>query len=272
MCFFPAESQGPKKDIIFVIDGSEGVGRDFPIIQEFVRGVVENLNVGENKIRVSVVQYGDTPHVDIYLNSHKTKEEVLKAIQELRQHGGRKRNLDRAIDFVRRNVLDSARGSRKQEGVPQFLLVISGGKATDNVGPSVNTLKELGIVPFSIGTRDTGLQELQVISYMPTFAYLVEDLPGLHTVKDQITTTLTELSDEELQLLKPVYPTGNYVNNVPCKSFIIYPIRLVDCYENSFYNIQSIFTVHRTYDTLCVQSVTIQKSCKFFLMYDPSLE
>ncbi|KAB5576700.1 hypothetical protein PHYPO_G00201460 [Pangasianodon hypophthalmus] len=201
-----AESQGPKKDIIFVIDGSEGVGRDFPIIQEFVRGVVENLNVGENKIQISVVQYGDTPHVDIYLNSHKTKEGVLNAIQELRQRGGIERNLGRAIDFVRLNVLDPVRGSRKQEGVPQFLIVISGGKATDDVGTSVNTLKQLGTVPFSIGTRDTGLQELQVVSYVPTFAYLVEDLPGLHTVKDQFITTLTDLSDEELKLLKPVYP------------------------------------------------------------------
>ncbi|XP_053536818.1 uncharacterized protein col6a3 isoform X3 [Ictalurus punctatus] len=201
------ESQGPKKDIIFVIDGSEGVGRDFPIIQEFVRGVVENLNIGENSIRVSVVQYGDTPQVDFYLNSHKTKEGLLNAIKELRQHGGRKRNLGNAIDFVRLNVLDSVRGSRKQEGVPQFLIVISGGKSTDNVGTSVNTMKELGIVPFSIGTRDIGLQELQVVSYVPTFTYLVDDLPGLHTVKDQFITTLTELSDEQLKIMKPVYPT-----------------------------------------------------------------
>lgn len=208
-----------------MIDGSEGVGRDFPIIQEFVRGVIENLDVGENKIQVSVVQYGDDPHMDFYLNSHKTKEGVLNAIKELRQQGGRKRNLGTAIDFVHLNALDPARGSRRQEGVPQFLIVISGGKATDNVGTSVNTLKELGIVPFSIGTRDTGLQELQLVSYVPTFAYTVEDLPGLHTVKDQIITTLTELSDEELKILKPVYPTGNDVIHIPPKNHL--PIYII---------------------------------------------
>lgn len=206
------------------MDGSEGIGRDFPIIQEFVRGVVENLNVGENKIQVSLVQYGDNPHVDIYLNTHKTKDGVLNAITELRQRGGRMRNLGKALDFVRLNVLDPARGSRKQDGVPQFLIVISGGKATDNIGTSVNTLKEMGIVPFSIGTRDTGLQELQLVSYVPTFAYKVEDLPSLHTVKDQIINTLTELSDEELKILKPVYPTGNYVFESSCMNFIIYII------------------------------------------------
>lgn len=230
MGFFSA---GPKKDIIFVIDGSDGVGRDFPIIQEFVRGVVENLNVGENKIQVSVVQYGETPHVDLYLNSHKTKEGVLNAIKELKQHGGRKRNLGRAIDFVYFNVLDSARGGRKLQGVPQFLIVISGGKATDNVVTPVNRLKEIGVAPFSIGTRDTGLEELQLVSYVPNFAYTVEDLPSLHTVKEQIINTLTELSDEGLKMLTPTYHTGNYVINIPCeKKCIIYSIfnRPVDCY------------------------------------------
>ncbi|XP_036420611.1 uncharacterized protein LOC118804092 [Colossoma macropomum] len=202
-----AESQGPKKDIVFVIDGSDGVGREFPIIQEFVRRVVENLNVGENKIRVGVVQYGDTPRPDIYLNSHKTKEGVLTAIKELRQQGGRQRNLGATMTFVIREVLDSRRGGRKQEGVPQFLVVISGGRATDNIRTPANTLKQTGIVPFSIGTRDVDPRELQVISYVPNFAYTVDDLPGLYTVQDELITTVTELSNEELARLQPVYPT-----------------------------------------------------------------
>ncbi|KAM9486840.1 collagen alpha-3(VI) chain-like [Clarias gariepinus] len=202
-----AVSQGPRRDIIFLVDGSDGIGREFPIIQQFVREVVETLDVGENKIRVSVVQYGDTPQVDFYLNSHRTKEEVLNALQALRQRGGRKRNLGRAFDHIRLNLLDSARGSRRQEGVPQLLIVISGGKATDNVETSVTSLKQSGVVSFSIGTRDTGSRELQLVSYAPRFAYLVDDLPGLYTVKDQLSTTVTELSDEELRTLQPVYPT-----------------------------------------------------------------
>uniref|UniRef100_A0A673L4V1 Collagen alpha-3(VI) chain-like n=1 Tax=Sinocyclocheilus rhinocerous TaxID=307959 RepID=A0A673L4V1_9TELE len=204
--FVLVESQGPKKDIIFVIDGSEGVGREFPIIQEFVRSVVENLNVGENKIRVGVVQYGDSPYADIYLNSHRTKEGVLNGIKELRQRGGKQRNLGRAIDFVSHEVLASGRGGRKQEGVPQFVVVISGGKATDNIRPSATALKQSGVVPFSIGTRDVDTQELQVTSYVPRFTYTVEDLPGLYAIQDTLITTLTELSSEELAKLRPVYP------------------------------------------------------------------
>ncbi|KAK1789110.1 hypothetical protein P4O66_015054 [Electrophorus voltai] len=202
-----AESQGPKKDIVFVIDGSEGIGREFPIIQEFVQRVVEKLNVGENKIRIGVIQFGTTPHVDIYLNSHKTKEGVLNAIEELKQQGGRERNLGGAIELARNEVLNPSHGGRKNEDVPQFLVVISGGRATDNVRQAAYTLKQSGVVPFSIGTRDVDHQELQVVSYIPNYAYSVDDLPGLYTVKDELITTLTELSNEELTKLKPSYPT-----------------------------------------------------------------
>lgn len=197
-----------------MIDGSEGVGREFPIIQEFVRRVVENLNVGENKIRVGVVQYGDLPHADIYLNSHKTKEGVLNGIKELRQRGGRQRNLGRAINFVSRDVLTSGHGGRKQEGVPQFVVVVSGGKATDSIRQSATELKQSGVVPLSIGTRDVDTQELQVTAYVPRFAYTVDDLPGLYTIQDTLINTLTELSSEELAKLRPEYPIGN------CNHFI----------------------------------------------------
>ncbi|KAI7808924.1 putative collagen alpha-3VI chain [Triplophysa rosa] len=202
-----AVSQGPKKDIVFVIDGSDDVGREFAIIQEFLRKVVENLNIGENRIRVGVVQYGDNPYADIYLNSHKTKEGVLNGIKELRRRGGIQRNLGRAIDFVSQDVLTSGRGGRKQEGVPQFVVVVSGGKSTDNIRTPATALKQSGIVPFGIGTREVDTQELEIIAYVPRFAFSVDDLPGLYTVQDTLITTLTELSSEELARLRPYFPT-----------------------------------------------------------------
>ncbi|XP_038862143.1 collagen alpha-3(VI) chain-like [Salvelinus namaycush] len=201
-----AQSQGPKKDIVFLVDGSDGVGREFPIIQEFIRRIVEKLNVGKNKIRISVVQYGDSPNADINLNSHTTKEGVMNAVKGLRQRGGRDRNLGQALEFVSNEVLNAQNGGRKEEGVPQFLIVVSGGKSTDEISRPATSLKQSGIFPFSIGTRDVNPQELQVVSYVPNFAYTVDDFPGLYTVQDTLITTLTELSDEDIARLRPVIP------------------------------------------------------------------
>lgn len=209
-----------------MIDGSDGVGREFAIIQEFLRKVVENLNIGENKIRVGVVQYGDNPFADIYLNSYKTKEGVLNGIKELRQRGGLQRNLGRAIDLVSRDVLTSGRGGRKQEGVPQFVVVVSGGKSTDNIRTPARALKQSGIFPFGIGTREVDTQELEVIAYVPRFALSVDDLPGLYTIQDTLITTLTELSSEELARLRPYFPTGtgtcNFSMNISFLCFYLF--------------------------------------------------
>ncbi|CDQ71231.1 unnamed protein product [Oncorhynchus mykiss] len=205
--FLLAESQGPKKDIVFLVDGSDGVGREFPIIQEFISSIVKNLNVGENKIRIGVVQYGDSPNADIYLNSHTTKEGVMNAVKGLRQRGGRERNLGQAVEFVSSEVLNVRRGGRKEEGVPQFLIVVSGGRSTDDIRRPATSLKKSGVLPFSIGTRDVNSQELQVVSYVPNFAYTVDDLPGLYTVQDKLISTLTEMSDDDIARLRPVFPT-----------------------------------------------------------------
>uniref|UniRef100_A0A8C6U560 Collagen, type VI, alpha 3 n=1 Tax=Neogobius melanostomus TaxID=47308 RepID=A0A8C6U560_9GOBI len=186
LLIFSAESQGPKKDIVFLIDGSDGVGREFPILQQFMRRVVETLNVGENKIRIGVVQYGDYPHADMYLNSHPSKEAVLSAILGLRPRGGRQRNLGQALEFLNSDVMTAARGSRRQEGVPQFVIAVSSGSSTDNIQQAAASLKRSRVVPFSIGTRDVNPTELQIVSYVPNFAYTVDDLPGLYTVQENI--------------------------------------------------------------------------------------
>uniref|UniRef100_A0A3Q4MLG5 VWFA domain-containing protein n=1 Tax=Neolamprologus brichardi TaxID=32507 RepID=A0A3Q4MLG5_NEOBR len=176
-----AASQGPKKDVVFLVDGSDGVGREFPIIQEFIRRVVESLNVGENKIRVGVVQYGDTAQANMYLNTHTTKEGVLNGIKGLRKLGGRQRNLGQALQFLNQDILTAARGSRKQDGVPQFVIVVSSGPSTDDVRRAASSLKQSRVLPFSIGTRDVNPTELRVVSYISNYAHVIDDLPGLYT-------------------------------------------------------------------------------------------
>lgn len=213
-----AESQGPRKDVVFLVDGSDGVGREFPIIQEFIRRVVESLNVGENKIRVGVVQYGDSAQADMFLNSHTTKEGVLNAVKVMRQRGGRQRNLGQALQFVSQNVLTTERGSRKQDGVPQFVIVVSSGSSTDDISRAATSLKQSRVLPFSIGTRDVNPTELQMVSYVPNFAFTVDDLPGLYTVQQNLINTLTELSDDDITRMSPVFPTpdGNFNFSVKC--------------------------------------------------------
>ncbi|XP_034549561.1 collagen alpha-3(VI) chain [Notolabrus celidotus] len=235
-------SQGPRKDIVFLVDGSDGVGREFPIIQEFIRRIVENLNVGENKIQIGVVQYADNAQADMYLNTHTTKEGVLNAVRGMRRRGGRQRNLGQALQFVSQDMLTTARGSRKDAGVPQFLIVVSSGSSTDNIGQAASSLKQSRVLPFSIGTRDVKPTELQMVSYVPNFAYTVDDLPGLYTVQDNLITTLTELSDDDIARMRPVL-TFEEITPVPRegeKRDVVFLIDGTNAVRNEFPAIQAM--------------------------------
>uniref|UniRef100_A0A3B5MCC8 VWFA domain-containing protein n=1 Tax=Xiphophorus couchianus TaxID=32473 RepID=A0A3B5MCC8_9TELE len=231
----PGSAAGPRKDVVFLIDGSDGVGREFAIIQEFIRRVVESLNVGENKIRIGVVQYGDSAKADMHLNTYTTKEGVLNGIREMRQIGGRQRNLGQALQFLSQNVMIPARGSRKQEGVPQFAIVVSSRPSTDDITRQASSLKQSGVISFSIGTREINPTELKVVSYVPNFSFTVDDLPGLYIVQENLINTITELSDEDIAKLRPQFPIyeGKYAETSDCwaisKGELPGPIRVSTC-------------------------------------------
>uniref|UniRef100_A0A3Q3AHN4 VWFA domain-containing protein n=1 Tax=Kryptolebias marmoratus TaxID=37003 RepID=A0A3Q3AHN4_KRYMA len=150
---------------------------------------------------IGVVQYGDYAQADMYLNSHTTKEGVLNGIRELRQRGGTQRNLGQALQVLRQDIMTPGRGSRKQEGVPQFAIIVSSGPSTDNINREAISLKQSKVIPFSIGTRNVNPTELKVTSYVPSFAFTVDDLPGLYTVQETLINKVTEMSDDDIARL-----------------------------------------------------------------------
>lgn len=191
----------PRKDIVFLVDGSNGVGREFPIIQDFISKVVESLDVGEKRIRIGVAQYSDFAQSYINLNDHATKQSVLNGIREIKRLGGTQRNLGVALAFVRQNMLRPEKGSREEEGVPQFLIIVSSGSSTDDFIGQVTDLKRSRVVTLNIGTRDISSPQLRIVSSLPTFAFTVDDLPGLYTVQAPLVNILTDLSDEYIKSL-----------------------------------------------------------------------
>ncbi|XP_041100241.1 collagen alpha-3(VI) chain-like, partial [Polyodon spathula] len=190
------DKEGAKRDVVFLLDGSDDTRNGFPAIRDFVRRVVENMDVEENKDRVAVVQYSNDAAAAFYLNTYSSKEDVLNTIRGLRHKGGRPLNTGAALQFVMDNVFTASSGSRRLEGVPQVLILLSGGRSRDDVGPSATALKGLGVVPFGIGTRTADIRELQTISYYPTFALSVSDFSDLPNIQQQLLSSVTKISRE----------------------------------------------------------------------------
>ncbi|XP_040306504.1 collagen alpha-3(VI) chain isoform X6 [Herpailurus yagouaroundi] len=212
-----------EKDVVFLIDGSEGVRSGFPLLKEFVQRVVETLDVGPDRVRVAVVQYSDRTRPEFYLNSYMDQQSVVSAIRKLALLGGPAPNTGAALDFVLRNILISSAGSRIAEGVPQLLIVLTADRSGDDVrGPSV-VLKRGGAVPIGIGIGNADITEMQTISFIPDFAVAIPTFRQLGTVQQVISDRVIQLSREELSRLQPVLlpPTSPGVGNKKDVVFLI---------------------------------------------------
>ena len=175
---------------MFLLDGSDGTRNGFPAMRDFVQKVVATMNVDENKDRVSVVQYSRDPAVHFYLNTYSTKGEIVDTIKGLRHKGGRPLNTGAALQYVRDNVFTGSAGSRRLEGVPQILMLLSGGRSFDNVETPASALKELGVLIFAIGSRGSDSRELQKISHDPSAVVTVSDFTDLPSVQEQILSSV----------------------------------------------------------------------------------
>uniref|UniRef100_A0A4W6CEA2 VWFA domain-containing protein n=1 Tax=Lates calcarifer TaxID=8187 RepID=A0A4W6CEA2_LATCA len=177
-----------KKDIVFLLDGSDGTRNGFPAMLDFVERVVEKLNVGENNDRVSVVQYGRDAEVHFYLNTYTTREDIVDSVRGLRHRGGRPLNTGAALQYVRDNVFTNSSGSRRLQGVPQMLILLNGGRSFDNVDTPASALKQQGIFVIGIGTRSSDIRELQKISYDPSLALSVSEFTDLPGIQEQLSS------------------------------------------------------------------------------------
>lgn len=171
---------------MFLLDGSDDTQSGFAAMKDFVQRVVEALSVGENNDRVSVVQYSRDPQIDFSLNTFTDKQDVLEAVELLSHKGGSPLKTGVALDYVRNNAFTFTSGSRHQEGVPQILILLSGGRSKDNVASAAAALKQDRIIAFCVGTRDADILEHQTIAYNPSYAFSVPRFDDIGRIYQQL--------------------------------------------------------------------------------------
>lgn len=195
--------RGEKKDVVFLIDGSDGVRRGFPLLKTFVQRVVESLDIGRDRVRVAVAQYSNTIQPEFLLDTHEDKADLVSAIQQLKLMGGSPLNTGAALDYLIKNVFTVSSGSRIAEGVPQFLILLTADRSQDDVRRPSVVLKTSGTVPFGIGIGNADLTELQTISFLPDFAISVPDFSQLDSVQQVVSNRVIRLTKQEIESLAP---------------------------------------------------------------------
>ncbi|XP_070771020.1 collagen alpha-3(VI) chain-like [Enoplosus armatus] len=176
-----------KRDIVFLLDGSDDSRNGLPAIREFIRRMTEELDIDkDDKVRVAVVQYSDDTTVYFNLKTHRSKKAIIYAVRSLRHKGGRPRNTGAALQFVRDHVFTASSGSRRLEGVPQILFLLTGGKSNDDVSGAALDLKQIGVLSFAIGMKNTKQEDLQKIAFSSRFIFNLPVFGELLSIQPEI--------------------------------------------------------------------------------------
>lgn len=151
-------------DIIFLVDGSGSIDKEFSSIQTFMELVVNKTLVGKSLTRFGVIIYSDEVETVFSLNELDSKRDILEAIRKMRPPEGNTymaKALDSSLKFF-----NAKHGGRKETNVPQILIVVTDGHATDyhNLKKPSDALQQNGVQVYSVGVKDANKDELMTMA------------------------------------------------------------------------------------------------------------
>ncbi|KAK5857192.1 hypothetical protein PBY51_010450 [Eleginops maclovinus] len=194
--------KGAKADLVFLIDGSWSIGDDsFNKVIQFVQsmtGAFEEIsNLG---MQVSFVQYSDEAKTEFKLNTYQNKGVVISAIQNVRYRGGNTKT-GVALKHIYEKVFTSDSGMRKT--VPKVLVVVTDGRAQDEVKKSAEKLQHSGYSVFVVGVADVDMTELRVIGSKPSdrHVFVVDDYDAFAKIQDNLITFICETATSTCPLI-----------------------------------------------------------------------
>lgn len=173
--FFFSVKTVEKRDIIFLIDstmGSQSIGS----VREFLKVIIDTMPIGPDGVQIGVAQFSNVPRVEMDLNSHATRESLSAALSGIRPKPGQVVNIGAALDFVRKNMFQAAKGSRIGTGVPQFLVLLTSKKSSDSVVQPALELRNKGIMTIAAGSKSASEEELNQIAFAESASYVLRDI------------------------------------------------------------------------------------------------
>ncbi|XP_043093461.1 collagen alpha-1(VII) chain isoform X2 [Puntigrus tetrazona] len=186
-----------KADIVFLVDESWSIGtNNFVKLKDFLFRIVTYFpSVGPKGTQIAVVHYSDQPRIEFNFNTHKDRNSVLRALREVRYGGGNTKT-GRGISYVLREMFQESLGMRQE--VPHVLVLLTDGRAQDDVEPPSRIAHALGVSVLAIGIAHADIEELRTIASPTTYKniFFASDFDDLPTIEREF---ISSICSEALQ-------------------------------------------------------------------------
>ncbi|XP_047205210.1 collagen alpha-1(XXI) chain [Girardinichthys multiradiatus] len=182
-------------DLVYIVDGSWSVGlADFDTAKQWLINISSQFDISPNYTQVAVVQYSDTPRLEIPLGSHLSGAELLQAIRSIDYLGGNTQT-GRAIKFAVDHVFSASQ--RVSQVKNRIAVVVTDGKSQDDVVDASMDARTQGITVFAVGVgSEITTSELISIANKPSSTYVLyaQDYTTIDQLRDSMEQKLCEES------------------------------------------------------------------------------
>ncbi|CAI9721419.1 Hypothetical predicted protein [Octopus vulgaris] len=152
-------------DIYFLLDSSSSIWiQDYKELLQFVSNVVDTFDIGtgQSQVRVGIITFSDTAHLDIPLNRYTAIATLKEAISQIPYRTGLT-NTAAALNLLRREIIADPKG---HDG-PIVAIVITDGLSRDTKATKeeAEKLHSLGVNVYAIGVGNRyEIEELKSIA------------------------------------------------------------------------------------------------------------
>uniref|UniRef100_A0A665VM71 von Willebrand factor A domain containing 2 n=1 Tax=Echeneis naucrates TaxID=173247 RepID=A0A665VM71_ECHNA len=194
-------------DILFLMDGSYSVGKGgFERSKHYAIKLCQALDIGPDKVRVGLIQFGSTPRLEISLDACTTKLELRKHMKKISYRGGSTQT-GLALKYILRKGFP---GGRNSSSVARIAVLLTDGKSQGNVVQAAAQLKESGVILFAVGLRYPRWEELHAVASDPMESH-VFFAEHFYDAVNGLYTALTTFS------VCNATPAGCQMESYPCE-------------------------------------------------------
>jgi len=150
---------------MFLVDGSTSISQvQFKSMQTFMNSIVNLTTVGQDETRFGVILYSNSAQSKFELNAFGSRGKVLQAVNDLVPPTGDTYTgeaLKYSLQFF-----NEEHGGRKKLKVPQVLMVITDGDATDHhmLKETSDALRQNAVSVISIGVKNAIREQLETMA------------------------------------------------------------------------------------------------------------
>ncbi|XP_044151369.1 collagen alpha-6(VI) chain-like [Bufo gargarizans] len=186
------ECQREEADLTFLIDGSGSISEsDFIEMKKFMVSVIEDLDIGENKVHVGVAQYSDLFKTEFKLKAYLNKEILKDKVTGIEKINGNTL-IGQALRLTDSALLSPANDSRINQGIQQILIVITDGDSQDEVAKPAEGLRRKGVDTYAVGVGKVSGTQLLQIAGSSSSRFSVDSFDELKNIKKRIVRDICE--------------------------------------------------------------------------------